>query len=117
MFNVLHPIRLSHRSLRFTGLRRAMSSKSFWNWTTQSRPSWRHDFKEAAVIFTVFGVTGTSSVLLVRPALKHTLGLEVCDYPTFLLQFVFSVAIVLILYYPFLCFNDFSKYKLFVSVG
>uniref|UniRef100_A0A7S2D5C5 DUF6787 domain-containing protein n=1 Tax=Florenciella parvula TaxID=236787 RepID=A0A7S2D5C5_9STRA len=68
--------------------RRAFSSSSgggggeetigqrFWAWTTQKRPSWREDMGEAAVIFTVFGITGSSSVALVRPALKHTIGLE-----------------------------------------
>ena len=31
---------------------------------------------EAAVAFTVFGVTGSSSVAFVRPALKRTIGLD-----------------------------------------
>lgn len=53
--------------------------QTFWNWTTQVRPSWRHNFKEAAIIFTVFGVTGSSSVYFVRPALKYSIGLEVRD--------------------------------------
>ena len=43
---------------------------------TTSAASWREDMGEAAVIFTVFGITGSSSVALVRPALKHTIGLE-----------------------------------------
>ena len=48
---------------------------SFWKWTTQVRPSWKESPVEAAVIFTVFGITGSSSVALVRPCL-HTMGLE-----------------------------------------
>ncbi|KAL1528781.1 hypothetical protein AB1Y20_010108 [Prymnesium parvum] len=48
----------------------------FWAWTTRERPSWRHDKLEAAVALCVFGVTGSTSVALVRPALKSTLGLE-----------------------------------------
>jgi len=51
-------------------------SAKFWEWTTRSRPSWRESAKEASVLFVVFGVTGTTSVSLVRPALKHTIGLE-----------------------------------------
>ena len=41
----------------------------FWKWTTQKRPHWKEDYKEAAVIFVVFGVTGSSSVYFVRPLL------------------------------------------------
>ena len=48
----------------------------FWAWTTQSRPSWKESPTEAAVAFVVFGITGSSSVHLVRPALKSTIGLE-----------------------------------------
>ena len=51
------------------------SSSSFWTWTTQQRPSWRENKTEAAVLFCVFGVTGSSSVYFVRPCLK-TLGIE-----------------------------------------
>jgi hypothetical protein len=48
----------------------------FWAWTTQPRPDWKKSPLEAAVLFVVFGITGSSSVALVRPALKHTIGLE-----------------------------------------
>ncbi len=55
------------------------SSKSlltrFWTWTAQKRPSWREDKTEAAVLFCVFGATGSSSVYFVRPALTK-LGIE-----------------------------------------
>ena len=44
--------------------------------TLQQRPSWRESPKEAAVIFVVFGITGSTSVGVVRPALKNTIGLE-----------------------------------------
>jgi len=52
------------------------ASDRFWAWTTQQRPSWRESPTEAAVAFCVFGVTGSTSVALVRPALKRTIGLE-----------------------------------------
>src|SRR5690349_17850077 len=55
---------------RYTLVRR------FWQWTCQQRPHWRESYVEAAVLFTVFGITGSSSVALVRPALKHFLGME-----------------------------------------
>ena len=48
----------------------------FWTWTTQARPSWRESKLEAAVIFCVFGVTGSTSVAVVRPCLKNSIGLE-----------------------------------------
>eukprot|EP00747_Dinoflagellata_sp_TGD_P023187 gnl/TRDRNA2_/TRDRNA2_129620_c0_seq1.p1 gnl/TRDRNA2_/TRDRNA2_129620_c0~~gnl/TRDRNA2_/TRDRNA2_129620_c0_seq1.p1 ORF type:complete len:211 (+),score=15.36 gnl/TRDRNA2_/TRDRNA2_129620_c0_seq1:71-634(+) len=52
------------------------SGDRFWNWTTQPRPSWRESPVEAAVIFCVFGITGSTSVAVVRPLLKETIGLE-----------------------------------------
>ena len=42
----------------------------------QQRPSWRESPVEAAIVFTVFGITGSTSVALVRPALQSTIGLE-----------------------------------------
>ena len=48
---------------------------SFWRWTTKARPSWKEDKVEAAVAFTVFGVTGTSTLFVVRPSLKFV-GIE-----------------------------------------
>ena len=47
----------------------------FWSWTTKQRPSWKESKLEAAVLFTVFGVTGSSSVYFVRPALEK-LGIK-----------------------------------------
>lgn len=47
----------------------------FWSWTAQKRPSWRESKVEAAVLFSVFGVTGSSSMYFVRPALSK-LGVE-----------------------------------------
>ena len=55
-------------------MRKAVWDK-FWKWTTQSRPPWRENKTEAAVLFTVFGVTGSSTLFFVRPALK-TIGIE-----------------------------------------
>lgn len=51
-------------------------STAFWKWTTQPRPSWRENYSEAAVMFCVFGATGTTSVVVVRPFLSYTIGLE-----------------------------------------
>ena len=51
-------------------------STAFWKWTTQPRPSWRESYTEAAIMFCVFGATGTSSVVVVRPFLKYTIGLD-----------------------------------------
>ena len=48
----------------------------FWAWTTQQRPHWRESYTEAAVLFCVFGITGSSSVALVRPFLKNTMHIE-----------------------------------------
>lgn len=47
----------------------------FWAWTTRSRPSWRESKVEAAVAFCVFGITGSSSVRLMKPVMKGV-GLE-----------------------------------------
>ena len=52
------------------------SITKFWAWTTQHRPSWKESPVEAAVAFVVFGITGSTSVALVRPTLKKTIGLE-----------------------------------------
>jgi hypothetical protein len=51
--------------------------QKFWLWTTQNRSHWRTDWKEGIVLFTIFGVTGSSSLLIVRPALKNIFGLQV----------------------------------------
>ena len=51
-------------------------AEKFWSWTTQVRPSWKESPTEAAVAFVVFGITGSTSVAIVRPALKRTIGLE-----------------------------------------
>lgn len=50
--------------------------KQFWAWTTQPRPSWRESKTEALIAMFIFGITGSSSVMLVRPALSHVFGLE-----------------------------------------
>ena len=61
-------------------IRRAQSSgptASFWRWTTTpGRPHWLKDFKEGAVAFVVFGVTGSASVALIRPAIERGLGIR-----------------------------------------
>ncbi|CAM9367737.1 unnamed protein product, partial [Heterosigma akashiwo] len=48
----------------------------FWKWTTQKRPHWKESKTEAAVLFCVFGITGSSSVAFVRPILKDVIGLD-----------------------------------------
>ena len=48
----------------------------FWRWTTQERPHWKSDFKEAAVAFVVFGITGSSSVAVIKPVVKTMTGLD-----------------------------------------
>ena len=48
----------------------------FWQWTTSVRPPWKNNLTEAAIAFTVFGITGTASVTLVRPAITNILGIE-----------------------------------------
>ena len=48
----------------------------FWEWTNQKRPSWKENKTEAAVAFVVFGITGSTSVKLVRPTLKSAIGME-----------------------------------------
>ncbi|KAG8470625.1 hypothetical protein KFE25_009046 [Diacronema lutheri] len=47
-----------------------MAMRSFWLWTTKRRPTWRESRTEAAVAFAVFGATGSTSLAVVRPALK-----------------------------------------------
>ena len=74
---------VSRRStLALSGCRRflsesktSMDGKGFWAWTTQKRPHWKECRVEAAVLFCVFGVTGSSSMYFVRPCLKH-IGVE-----------------------------------------
>jgi hypothetical protein len=51
-------------------------AQRFWRWTLTERPSWRESKVEAAVLFTVFGITGSTSVALVRPAMKNVFGLD-----------------------------------------
>jgi len=51
------------------------SGYRFWRWTTQHRPHWRESKTEAAVLFTVFGVTGSSTLYFVRPC-SDKLGIK-----------------------------------------
>jgi hypothetical protein len=73
---------LARPTSRHLALRSCSSSagetpfQKFWAWTNQKRPHWKESRTEAAVAFCVFGVTGSTSVKLVRPTLKHTIGLE-----------------------------------------
>ena len=65
---------LSRAPLKSCG--RKNSTEAFWKWTTQERPSWRENYTEAVVVCGVFAVTGSTSVAVVRPFLKYTIGLE-----------------------------------------
>jgi hypothetical protein len=58
-----------------TGNNPLSMKQRFWNWTTQERPKWSESYKEATILFCVFGVTGSSSVYFVRPCLKY-IGVE-----------------------------------------
>ena len=49
--------------------------RRFWTWSTQIRPSWRECPTEAAVAFVTFGITGSTSAAVVRPALS-AMGLK-----------------------------------------
>mmetsp|Transcript_101861 Transcript_101861/g.180713 ORF Transcript_101861/g.180713 Transcript_101861/m.180713 type:complete len:183 (-) Transcript_101861:110-658(-) len=51
-------------------------AQRFWAWTTQPRPHWRESKVEAAVIFCIFGATGSTSVALVRPVFTKLTGIE-----------------------------------------
>ena len=62
--------RLGLRKLNFS------TAGNFWRWTTQERPHWNMSSKEALIAFTVFGVTGSSSVFLIRPAIGAITGIE-----------------------------------------
>ena len=66
---------LTCSSLRKLHRSRNNRAFSFWRWTTQHRKHWKEDKFEAAVLFCVFGITGSSSMLFVRPSLKY-LGIE-----------------------------------------
>lgn len=64
------------KSVSLLSKRTNSSSNSFWQWTTSQRPSWKENGKEAAVAIAVFGVTGTLSMVAVRPSLKNLFGIE-----------------------------------------
>ena len=62
--------RIGSQSRHFSSL------NTFWQWTTKSRPPWKENYKEAAVAVVVFGITGSLSMVAVRPCLKSVFGLE-----------------------------------------
>ena len=61
---------------KYNATSRSYSMNSFWQWTTTARPSWKENKTEAAVAIVVFGITGSLSVLAVRPSLKSIFGIE-----------------------------------------
>ena len=71
-----------YRGTLSRGLVRRYSSSSaterFWKWTSQSREHKKYSsgwWTEGLIICTVFAVTGSSSLMFVRPALR-TVGVE-----------------------------------------
>ena len=69
-----------HRLFHSSGIKKTSSSSSsyaqkFWHWTCQKREHWKNDKKEALIIFTVFGITGSTTLFFVRPCLKY-MGIE-----------------------------------------
>lgn len=66
----------ARRSTNLLSKRSNSTSNSFWQWTTTQRASLKESKKEAAVAFVVFGITGTLSMVAIRPALKSVFGLE-----------------------------------------
>jgi len=88
-------LKVTTYSLMMFPIRPSMSalSQRFWKWTSQNRPLWRESPTEAAIIFTVFGLAGSSSVSVVRPVIKHTIGLDgpFMDYP---MSYIFSSILI-----------------------
>jgi hypothetical protein len=71
-------IRLIKRSLSSSSSPPSSSlslSSRFWKWTTQDRKPWKEDMKEAVIICTVFAITGSSTLIFVRPLLG-SLGIK-----------------------------------------
>lgn len=48
----------------------------FKAWTTQTRPGWHESPTEGFVIFCVFGITGSTSVAVVRPTFEFLTGIK-----------------------------------------
>lgn len=66
------PLRLIRRSVS----KGSIQNNGFWKWTTTPRPHWLKDMKEFAIAFVVFGVTGSTSVAVIRPAIENGLGIK-----------------------------------------
>lgn len=74
MFSTLSIVKFQRHTLcshRFS----STIKNSFWKWTTKERPNWKSNIAEGAIAFTVFGITGSSSLYFVRPILKQ-FGIE-----------------------------------------
>eukprot|EP01039_Chlorochromonas_danica_P008914 gene8914-9832_t len=56
--------------------RRSFSTETFWKWTTQPRPFWMKDWKEGIIACIVFGITGTASMMVVRPTVEKVFNLK-----------------------------------------
>lgn len=55
---------------------RTLHSQQFWQWTTKDRPFWTKDAKECVLACTVFAITGSTSMLLVRPTVEKVFGIQ-----------------------------------------
>ena len=65
-----------HLSRNFNSSSKSGYFNDFWKWTTQERPNWKNSYQEAAVMCCIFGITGSSSIMFIRPSLKY-LGIDV----------------------------------------
>lgn len=52
------------------------TSERFWKWTTQERPFWMKDWKEGTIACIIFAITGSSSMMLVRPMVEKVFNLK-----------------------------------------
>lgn len=52
------------------------SFQTFWKWTTQTRPLWYKDPKEGIIACGIFGLTGTTTLALVRPTMENVFGMK-----------------------------------------
>lgn len=63
-------------TISFSPIRRSFTTETFWKWTTQSRPYWMKDWKEGIIACIVFGITGTASMMIVRPTVEKVFHLK-----------------------------------------
>ena len=72
----------------------------FWAWTSQPRPSWRQSRMECAVLFCVFGASGSSSMAIARAIVGPIVAgrsLTVASFTTFVAVTAIYPAVLLTL--------------------